>query len=146
MLLAAALILLNSLSVKPQLIISFCLKGIGNEAVRWIDLHIASTREVGVVLEPLYMLASQCVGLDCASLELALNLESYRQSHRRHKLNHQVCYRGVDNFARNRLADSSAAAHRHLLTKINWDHATTLMLVTHTHALAAQATHDTTLE
>ena len=48
--------------------------------------------------------------------------------------------------ARNCLAGLSAAARRSFLTDIDWDHATVLLMVTHAHAFAAQATEHATLE
>src|SRR5258707_10509454 len=92
------------------------------------------------------MLASQANGFDCASLEFALNIQSYRQGHRRHHLDHQVCGCYIDDFARNRLADFSAAANRCLLTDIDWDHAAMLLMITHAHTLATQAAQHATLE
>jgi hypothetical protein len=68
-------------------------------------------RQIGVISQALDMLASQVIGFGCASLAFALNIQSYCQSHRRHHFDHQVCDRCVDDFARNRLADFSAAAN-----------------------------------
>src|SRR5258708_23290201 len=118
----------------------------GDKRVRGIDLHVASTCQFGVISQALDMLASQAIGFDCASLEFALNIQSYRQGHRRHHLDHQVCGCYIDDFARNRLADFSAAANRCLLTDIDWDHAAMLLMITHAHTLTAQATQHATLE
>ena len=74
-------------------------------------LYADGNRSLLVILQALDMLASQVIGFGCASLEFALNIQSYCQSHRRHHLDHEVCDRRVDDFARNRLADFSAAAN-----------------------------------
>src|SRR5260370_8951380 len=92
------------------------------------------------------MLQSQRIGFDSASLKFALDLQSYRQRPWRHQLDHQVCNCCIDDFARNRLADFSAAANRCLLADVDRNHAAVLLMITHAHTLAAQATHHAALE
>src|SRR5207248_4707380 len=49
------------------------LQGIGNEAVRGIDRHVATPGQIGLVACPLHMLASKAIGLLRPVVELLLD-------------------------------------------------------------------------
>jgi hypothetical protein len=48
--------------VKTQLLVPFCFKGIGDEAVVRINLHVLPTRELCLVTQALDVLAAQGIG------------------------------------------------------------------------------------
>jgi hypothetical protein len=87
--------------VHSQLFIPFRLKGISNETIGRIDLHITLAGELGLIARALEMLPVQGIGLGGTRLELALHCERDLQRHGRHQLHEQSTNRRIDDLARN---------------------------------------------
>jgi hypothetical protein len=116
------------------------LKRIGDETIIRVHLHVAPTRELGIVAQSFDVLATRDICLVGSRLKLALDFQSDGQGHRRRHLDHQRGDRRIDNLAGHRLAGLSSTAHGALLAHVGRDRAAVIATVTHTHALAAQAT------
>ena len=86
LLLAAAFVFLGSFGMTAQLVVPFRLKRICDETVVGVDLHVASAGKLGVIAQPLHMLATCGICLVSARLKFALDFQGDGQRHRRHHL------------------------------------------------------------
>jgi hypothetical protein len=144
--LSAPSIILHDVGMQPKLLIPICLEGVGDEPVVRIDLHKASPRKLSVIAGSLDMLAAQGVGLGGAFLQFALNREGDLQSHRRHQLDQQCADRGIDDFARHRLANLSSLADGVLFADVSHDRLTVFQAVANAHSLSTDAAQDAALK
>jgi hypothetical protein len=76
----------------------------GDETIVRINGKVAAPGLLGSVAGALHVLATQCISLDGASFELALDCEGDVERDRRDRLEQRRADRGVKGFARHRLA------------------------------------------
>ena len=129
-----------------HLLVPVCFERAGDKPVVRVDLHVAAARKLGVITHALQMLAAQGVGFPGACFKLMLDRQGDPERHRRHQLDEQRTDRLIDELARNRLADLSAATDQRLPTDIDRNRLTVLPAVAHAHALAAHPAQDATLQ
>jgi len=126
-----------SVRQRSQLRIPVRLERVRYHAVVRIHLHIASPRELDVILCVLHFLAAEPIGFVDPRLELLLDGERHLERYRSDGLDEQFADRVIDAAAVDDLATWLTACDPAELTEIGRHVASIDLVIAHRHALAA---------
>jgi hypothetical protein len=87
--LPGAFALLSRLGQGTQFVVPFRLKGVGNQAIAWVDQHESALRQIGFELCTVDRAAAQAIGILLPSFDLSPNIERQLHGGRRHPFSHQ---------------------------------------------------------